>query len=498
MIVAAASLASTSTLAGQDVFGTLRREGSELPVAGAVVVAERIADGQVVARTVTGGAGTWQLRVTEDALVVRALRVGFLPVVLDTVQLARGDRRELSANLPDRRVELAAARTRAASRCEVRPDSASAAARVFHEVRTALTASSLGHEVGPVRSRVRVTNQTWSSDESKLLESRAREFVSDSLRPFRTASVDSLLEHGFIGRVRESFARGRNSVEVATVYRAPSVELLIDDRFLADYCLQLARPQAARPDLVGVEFRPARRKRITQVTGTLWVDRHSAELRTLEFGYDGLEGLEAQINPGGWLEFTRLESGLWFVNRWELRVPDVQQHLERQPGGGQRLVMWRDVPVLRVRGEVLDVDMNARRVFTTGALDRVEHGELVALALPVDSLRSRCHGGAAAPVLFGTVKAASGSPIPSARLTVFWRARDAAPDDWMSANAASDAQGRFDVCDLPSGQVMIVEVRADDFEPAAISLRISPARQAARLDLVLSRVPSRSGSRQRR
>jgi len=488
-IIVALSLGNAASLAGQDVVGTLRHDISGQPAAGAVVVAERIADGQVVARTVTGASGTWRLRVSEDSLVVRALRVGFLPFVLDTVQLARGQRVDLSASLPDRRVELPAARTIAASRCEVRPDSASTAARVFHEARTALMASSLVHEVGPVRTRVRVTNEVWSADESKRLEIRHREFTSDSLRPFRTASVDSLLAHGFISRVRESVARGGMSFDAAVAYRAPSVELLMDDRFLSDYCLQLVTQQSARSDLIGVEFRPARKRRITQVTGTLWVDRRSAELRKLEFGYDGLEELEAQVNPGGWLEFMRLETGLWFVNRWEMRVPDVQQYLERQPRGGQLLVTWVKVPVLRARGEVLDVEMDARGVFTTGALDRVENGELVSMALPLDSLRSRCPGTAAAPVLFGTVRTTSGAPIPAARLTVFWRARDMSPDHWMSAEGTGDPQGRFALCGLESERGMIVEVRADDFEPAAIAVRIDPPREAARLDLVLSPGP---------
>ncbi len=316
----------TSTASAQEVFGTLRRADGEMPSQGTLLVAERLSDGHTIARAATGAQGTWRLRVTTDRLVIRALRIGFEPHVLDTVQLAAGEQRELSAILPGTSVVLPTVRTATDFRCRVRPDSASLVARVFHEARTALMASQLVSPDGPVLTRVRVSNETWAPEENSILGASHREYFADSLRPFHTASVDSLLEFGFVTRRQELFARSRG-VDVLVAYRAPSAELLVDDRFLADYCLHLANAPRDRPDWIGVGFRPARNRRITQIEGTLWIDRHTAELRRLDFKYAGLDGREARSNSGGWLEFTRLETGLWFVNRWELRVPDVSERI---------------------------------------------------------------------------------------------------------------------------------------------------------------------------
>jgi hypothetical protein len=347
----------------QEVFGVLRRAETDAPSQGTIVVAERLVDGRVVGRAVTGARGTWLMRVAAEPVVIRALRIGFAPHVIDTLRLAAGERRELNAVLPETPVALPAVRTASDTRCRVRPESASLVATVFHEARTALAASQLIAPDGPVRSRVRVTEEVLSPRDDEIMEVEHREYTTDSLRPYPTAPVDSLLEYGFVTRRLEPFGRVR--VETAVDYRVPSVDLIIDERFLDDYCLHLVDGVDARPDLIGVGFRPARRRRITQLEGTLWIDRRTSELRRMEFGYAGLQGSEARLNPGGWLEFSRLERGLWFVSRWMLRVPALGEWIERS-GGTTTRVVARDVPVIRVHGVVLDLAVDARSVFTAG------------------------------------------------------------------------------------------------------------------------------------
>lgn len=485
-LVAVAAVVLTSTASAQEVFGTLRRADNETPSQGTIVVAERLSDGQTIARAVTGAGGTWQLRITTNRLVIRALRIGFAPHVLDTLQLAVGERRELNASLPGTSVVLPAVRTATDSRCRVRPDSASLVARLFHDARSALAASQLISLDGPLRSRVRVTNETWSYDEKSLLEASHREYTSNSLRPFGTASVDSLLEFGFVTRHLERFAGFKHAEEVAVDYRVPSVDLLVDDRFLADYCLHLAGARDDHPDWIGVGFRPARsNRRVTLIQGTLWLERLTGELQRLEFGYAGLSGSERTIAPGGRLEFTRLETGLWFVSRWALRMPALGSWVEHSEGTTLRLVT-RHIPVVRVSGEVLDLAVDSRAVFTTGTTDILKAGELLPISIPLDSTGPVCIGSRDQAFVFGRVFSAAGAVLPAADLRFVWRAEGGTAAGWLQTETRTRSTGEYRVCGLPQDRLVTVEVRAHEHEPAGLTLRIGSPRSAARLDLVLT------------
>lgn len=476
-------LLSGSALRAQEVFGVLRRADIDAPSQGTLVVAERVADGQVVARAVTGARGSWQLRVTADSIVIRALRIGFAPHVLGTVRLAAGERRELNALLPVTPVALPAVRTAADTRCRVRPESASLVASVFHEARTALAASQLIAPDGPVRTRVRLSEEVLSPWDDEVIEVEHREYITDALRPYRTAPVDSLLEFGFVTRILDPFNHyARN--EVAVEYRVPSVDLFLDDRFLDEYCLRLVESTTERPDWIGVGFRPARSRPITQLEGTLWIDRRTSELRLMEFGYAGLDGSELRLSPGGWLEFSRLERGLWFVSRWMLRAPALGTWRERR-GRSDYQITIRHVPVIRVNGSVLELAVDARSLFTAGVPDALENGALLPLPALADSAAPRCARAPDTVSLSGAVRGVDGSAVPFADLRFFWREPGEAPDEWQQASAVAGSTGVYQSCAIPQDALVIVEVRAAGYEAAAITLRVGSPRSAARLDLTL-------------
>ncbi len=470
----------------QEAYGTLRRADLDAPSAGTVVVATRLSDGSLVARTVTGVQGTWRLRLTTDSIMIRALRIGYAQHVLVTVKLATGERRELSAVLPSRTVTLSERTIAAHSRCRVRPDSASLVAQLFHETKTALTASQLVSLDGPVRSRVRVANETWRHDDRERLDGSYRENVSSTLRPYGSASVDSLLEHGFVTRHVERFAGMTRASEIAVDYRVPSVDLLVDDRFLADYCLHLVASSDDRPDWIGVGFKPAKaNRRLTLIEGTLWLDRRTAELQRLDFGYAGLPGNEREIEPGGWLEFTRLETGLWFVSRYALRMPAIGSWVE-QRGGTTLSIMVRHVPIVRVSGDVLELAVGAQSVFTSAATDVLSDSTLAPLPMPIDSIASTCANAAGHAAIVGEVLAAGRVGLAGARLRFVWRAPGESETGWMQSETTADAAGRYRACGIPQDRLVNVEVRTDGFAPAGIALRIGSPRKSGYLDLVLS------------
>lgn len=491
VIAMSAAALFASVASAQEAHGTLRRADLEAPSKGTLVVATRLSDGHLIARTVTGERGTWRLRLTTDSIVIRALRIGYAQHVLGTVRLAAGERIELSTVLPARTVTLPERRTSADSRCRVRPDSASLVAQLFHEARTALAASQLVSLDGPVRSRVRVANEVWRHDEKERLEASYGEHVSNSLRPYGSASVDSLLEHGFVTRLVERFAGFKHAQETAVDYRVPSVDLLVDDRFLANYCLHLAKARDDRPNWIGVGFRPARaNRRLTLIEGTLWLDRRTSELQRLEFGYAGLEGNELAIAPGGWLEFTRLETGLWLVSRYGLRMPAIGSWIE-QRGPTTRSVTVRYVPVVKVTGEVLELAVGARSTFTSAATDVLKDTTLVPLPIPIDSIAATCANNRGQAAVVGQVLGAGRAGLAATALRFVWRAPGESDTGWLQSEAVTDTIGRYRVCGIPQDRVVTVEVRAVGHDPAAIALRIGSPRKAGYLDLVLS--PEGSG-----
>jgi hypothetical protein len=90
-----------SLLLAQEVHGVLRGHTPPEPVAGVVVTAIRLRDGEVIGRAVTGPAGSFRLVVGGDSVLVRALRIGQRPVTLFLGRLERGARHDLGQPLAD-------------------------------------------------------------------------------------------------------------------------------------------------------------------------------------------------------------------------------------------------------------------------------------------------------------------------------------------------------------------------------------------------------------
>jgi len=70
-----------------------------------------------------------------------------------------------------------------------------------------------------------------------------------------------------------------------------------------------------------VSFEPATRGRLADIRGTLWLDRASAELRRIDYGYTQLPSWAHGRDAFGSLGFVTLRDGGWVVQRWSMRVP---------------------------------------------------------------------------------------------------------------------------------------------------------------------------------
>lgn len=131
------------------------------------------------------------------------------------------------------------------------------------------------------------------------------------------------------------------------MYDAPSAEALLSDAFLQTHCFGVVKPPREHPDWIGIAFAPrGRRDSLVDVTGVVWLDRSTAELRRLEFEYTNMPHevyemcdddprkdvvdrlcqrfIEKGLNKfgiGGDVDYRRLASGEWLTVRWTLRTP---------------------------------------------------------------------------------------------------------------------------------------------------------------------------------
>jgi hypothetical protein len=145
----------------------------------------------------------------------------------------------------------------------------------------------------------------------------------------------------------------------------------VSAEFLSDHCFELV----AAPDTshIGIAFTPASRRSVPEIRGTMWVDRASSELRSLEFRYVNTARYDGGSNAGGELRFARLPNGRWVITRWSIRMPvlgraDKSADLTmRQPAivgiqeaGGQLVLARREadtlwtLPPFTVSGVVVD------------------------------------------------------------------------------------------------------------------------------------------------
>ncbi len=480
-------LGMTSSIEAQDVFGTLRLGDAITPASGAIVVATRVADQQVVARTITGERGTYTLRLGSDSFTLRVLRVGQRPFDLGTIQLRPGERIEMSATLANDPVVIQTMSTRVTSRCDVRPDGSATVALLFNEVRKALDASRLVSIDGVPTARYSMFTESRRARGALLGASRHTVHVNSSTAPFHSLSPESLSVVGYVNRDRDG----------GTVYYAPDATVLLADHFLAQHCLMLVDGPPEHPHLIGIGFEPVRRRYdIAQLRGTLMMDRASKELRYLDFSYVGLDPSVLRANPGGRVEYTRLDNGVWFASYWEIRMPRIAS---RAGAGAPSPLAGRGWPARIVTvdgvhvtgGEVLAIGTPAGLLYTSGAPD-ISADEMTDTKSP--DLRTTCE----IAVLDETLTAISGVVQDSVPLSIHavevraeWTQHVLPPgtDQWerqqRTLTASADDSGRYTLCGVPRLQLVTVHATRDGRISRRVGVRVSAARTRAEVNLTL-------------
>jgi hypothetical protein len=286
----------------------LREETTKEPVPGAIV--RLLGEKGPLAQALTNEQGRVVLRAPGAGIYhIKADRIGYRGLLIGPIELASADTYRRDIDMPASRLELPTLEVRGKSACEAGGQGGSLAVALWEEVGKALTANVITQRQRPVPLHVREFQRDLDRDGNPL-----REWVHASRltqgQPFGSSPAAVLASKGFVEESSDTI-----------IYHAPDAPLILSDEFVATHCF---RSIPGTGQLVGLAFEPTPGRKVSDVQGTLWVDRSTSELKFLEYGYTGLSGARDKAKLGGRVEFRRLPGGEWIIGYWHIRMARLE------------------------------------------------------------------------------------------------------------------------------------------------------------------------------
>jgi hypothetical protein len=399
----------THVAAAQVIEGHMRGADSATTVPGIVVLAIDSA-GRIAARSLSDADGLYVLRAVPGRYRVRALRIGYTPSETVAIDLAAGETRRIDLILRSLPVVLPTVAIDGHATCLSRAAAADAV-QLWEQARIALAATSLSEEgasldIDAIRiegTEDRLGNAALDvagpigpkGTHPQIDSSQARETIGTAL--FASTPAETLAVAGY--------ARPRPGGGI--VFDAPSAEAMLSDAFAAAHCFHVEHPPNGHADWVGLGFRPvADVGTKADIAGTLWLDRGTAELRRLDFAYTNLlyypsslcdpskagacNEIGGSYGTGGTLDFVRLGSGDWLIDRWLIRTPPEEAplrytgtRLRRTPTGSEICYegagcnpLYAPIPRINLNfGSIASVSRDGKSIFrdtaTIVAMERI-------------------------------------------------------------------------------------------------------------------------------
>jgi hypothetical protein len=435
------ALCAPVALPGQTVQGSFVDPATGEPIAGARAVL-RGADGREASAAMTRPDGTFVLRAgAAGTFTLGVERIGYALTQTPAFQLGAGEtvNRRVAAN--PQRIALQGIVVQSRARCTPRPGSGPEMATVWEEARKALGSARESNEHA-YRYTVRRVWRRLDTQGTILTDSVVPSDISTG-SPFVAVPLARLAAAGYI----EPDPAGN------LMFHAPDARVLLSDEFQEAHCFALKEAPRDEPGLIGLSFEPVRQGELSDVRGTLWVDRATAELKRLEYQYTKVPGMRGTSeSAAGRMEFRRLADGRWVVSRWNIRMPTVAAermapvvHIPGAPPANEQL-RYKLTGLREEGGDVLSVvTSSGSRVSLTGSS--------TLRGLVFDSTTSR--------------------PLAGARVSV----------GGPGHSAVTDSTGRFEVKDVPPGdyQVTIASPRLEALgyrpRPTAVTLREGAAAE---------------------
>jgi carboxypeptidase family protein len=306
-----------SSLLAQSIRGQLVDASSGAPVGGSIVGLIDAA-GVQRASALSDESGRFLLPApAEGTYTLRSLRIGIRSVTSPPVVVPAGQTVQYRFAVHAEAILLDAVRVTARSKsCDVRPQETQAAGLLWSEARKALTATSITQRDRAFTVSLRRYERDLDPSTMRVLNEQSVERSGVTENPFVGLPAEELAANGY---VRKSIG--------GTIYYAPDAQALLSDHFLDVHCLRALPEQQDAKGLVGVAFEPVKKRDLPDVKGVLWLDRETAELRFMEYHYTGLSSaISSAISSerfGGRVDFRRVPTGAWIVERWAIRMPVV-------------------------------------------------------------------------------------------------------------------------------------------------------------------------------
>lgn len=322
------AVAPASPSGAQMIRGRFVEEGSEAPVVGGFVT---LLDGTGarLAGVLSQDGGRFLVRYPgAGEYRLRGERIGFESVER-ILRLDGEEGVDVVLRAPSRAIRLEGIVASADRRCRVRPGAGEAAAVLWEEARKALGAVDIEAPGTPLP--VQIISWERDLDPRSLLVRREERRVKQgfALDPIRSLPAEDLARNGFI----------RANPDGSHTYYGPDMQVLLSDPFLDGHCFRVETGGSDEEGMVGLAFEPVERS-LPDIRGTLWLDRETAELRYLEYGYTRYPWpLEDDRSLGGRVEFDQRGDGRWFVRRWWIRMPQVGV----SPGAMRRAVTLQGI-----------------------------------------------------------------------------------------------------------------------------------------------------------
>ena len=355
-------------LGAQGIIGTLVEAETGAPVEGAAVILLN-RSGDQVDWSLTDAAGRFNFRMSQaGTYLLRADRIGHVSVLSDPIPVDRGVTAVYRLETPVEAILLAGIDVRSSRRCEIRPGEGVSTARVWEEARKALEATSRTNDLRAYRYVIRHFERELDARGRRVTSEESRIQRGVMASPFASLNVEVLLERGFVQSDGDGF-----------IYYAPDADVLLSDAFLDTHCMNLTYGDDEAEGLLGLSFEPTEDRRVTDISGVLWLDPEDGELQWLDYRYEFLD-IPDSDRLGGKIRFYGLPNGTWIVREWYIRTPVLGESRRIRRRGRIELVGLREqgglvVSVNDLQGElVLDVEAGIIEgvVLGSGGSDPVE------------------------------------------------------------------------------------------------------------------------------
>jgi hypothetical protein len=311
-VLAIALVALAVRVDAQELRGTVSDSTARQPIPG-VVLLLLDSNGATLGRNITNERGEFRVALAAGMQRVRFIRIGFRPREV-AIPVAENGTAKLDVAMRALPTMLEAVRVSANAKCPQRDDSDVALA-LLEQARAGLLATIVARDANPA-AIVRLGFDRKLDGDRIISQTVRVDSIARGAKSFSAA----LAAADFVARGFMSDSGG------SQLFYGPDAEILLDERFSANYCFRIADTDRSRPTQIGLAFSVAQRVRTrVDIDGTLWIDTVARALRDIEYRYLGLDTRTNSVRPGGRISFREMPNGVVLIDRWTMRLPTVER-----------------------------------------------------------------------------------------------------------------------------------------------------------------------------